>query len=240
METTFHSDEFLFAYPEGIQNNFWNFARKKIIFDWLQKHRINNVMDVGSDRGIVTEFLFRKGIIIRGAELGYTTPVNSSTVPIQYGVDASKISHHIAHKIAAVSMFDVIEHVDNPVHFMDNVMNHFANAKHIIITVPAMSELWSNFDVYYGHKKRYTLQDVHNEMEKINFSVIESRYFFHSLYYIIRLNNFISKKRSIQFKSPSGIGKIFHQFIGYVFYFESFFVPSIWKGSSIICIAKRK
>ena len=36
----------------------------------------------------------------------------------------------------------------------------FENAKHLVITVPARQELWTNYDVFNGHFKRYNLTDL--------------------------------------------------------------------------------
>ncbi len=236
METKFDKDEFSFAYPDGIENNYWHFARNKIILNVIKKYSIKNGLDVGSGRGIVTDYLFRNKISIKGVELGNTTPINNSNVPILYNADALSLTG----KFDAITLFDVIEHIEKPVQFMKELIFHFKDVEYLIITVPARKELWSNFDEYYGHFKRYELNTLKNELQEIGFEIIENQYFFHVLYFLIRLNNRISKKRKIQFIVPKGLRKVFHSFLGQLFFWEKFITPKKLVGSSIICIAKKK
>jgi len=241
METQYDQDHFQFNYPDGIENNYWNFARNKIILNTIKKYPVGNIVDVGAGRGIVTGYLHNHGISIRGFELGTTTPISNSNAPVIYNTDVLSIPKSDAKaNYNAVSFFDVIEHIENPVSFMKSILSHFENAEYLIIAVPSRKELWSNFDDYYGHFRRYNLHDLRNEVTQVGFEVLTCRYFFHSLYFAILLNNLIAKKRTIAFKPPTGIFKTINAFLGTIFYLEKFIVPGSWYGSSIICVARRK
>ena len=235
METQFDKDEFSFAYPDGIENNYWHFARNKFILSTIKKYPLKNILDVGSGRGIVTDHLFRNGIPIQGVELGNTTPISNSNVPIYYDTDALSLTG----KYDAITLFDVIEHIEEPVKFMKELVSHFKDVEYLIITVPARQELWTNFDDYYGHFKRYNLEIMKTEMKEVGFEVIENHYFFHALYFLIQLSNKISKKRNIQFNVPTSFIKMIHSTLGQLFYMEKYITPKKLVGSSIICIAKK-
>lgn len=238
-ETKFDTDEFTFAYPDGIEKNYWNLARNKTILNTINKFPNIKLLDVGAGRGIVTDFLFHHNIQINGVELGKTTPISNSNVPIYYNTDALQISNEISEQYNAISLFDVIEHIEDPMKFINNLLLNFKNVEYLIITVPARKELWTNFDEYYKHFKRYDLEMLSHEMKALDFEVVENRYFFHSLYALIRVSNFLTKKREIKFNVPKGIAKIFHSVFGQLFYLEKFFIPKYIYGSSIICIAKK-
>ncbi|HSH66783.1 MAG TPA: class I SAM-dependent methyltransferase [Bacteroidia bacterium] len=238
-ETKFDKDEFSFAYPDGIENNYWNLARNKIILDTIRKYPVGNVLDVGSGRGVVTDYLFKNKINIKGVELGSTTAISHSKVPIEYGTDALSFSEEISSGYTTITLFDVIEHIEDPVKFINNLIAHFKNVTCLVVTVPARMELWTNFDEYYGHYKRYDLDTIKHEMEKCGFELIENKYFFQPLYLMIALNNKISKTRSIQFNVPSGITKIMHKLIARILYLFRFISPGSLYGSSIICVAKK-
>src|SRR4030095_14626961 len=91
MDTEFDDDEFLFAYPDGIENNYWNKARNKIILDEVRKFPSGKIIDVGAGRGIVTGYLHKNGINIQGVELGNTSPVSHSNAPVFYNTDVMSI-----------------------------------------------------------------------------------------------------------------------------------------------------
>ena len=239
LETQFDKDEFSFAYPDGIENNYWNHARNRIILNTIKKYPVGNVLDVGSGRGIVTDYLFRNGISIRGVELGVTSAISNSNVPIEYDTDALSFSTEASSKYTTISLFDVIEHIEHPVTFIRNLTAHFKNLEYLIITVPARKELWTNFDEYYGHFKRYHLDDIKSEMKQCGFELIKYNYFFQLLYLMIWLNNKTSKKRNIRFNVPTGITRVMHTALAQLLYLSDFIAPGKLYGSSIMCVAKK-
>jgi len=239
METEFNSDENNFAYPDGIENTYWNKARNKIIFKTINKYPLLNVLDVGCGRGIVTGYLLKKGIQIEGIELGNTTPISNSKIPVKYNTNALSLPEELSNLYNTISLFDVIEHIENPEKFLHDLVSHFNNVEFLIITVPAHNELWTNFDEYYGHFKRYELSTIENELQKIGFDIIVNKYFFHTLYLLIKISNRFFKKREIQFNVPGRFLTLFNNVISQLFYWESILVPQKFYGSSIICIAKK-
>ena len=239
METQFDNDEFRYAYPDGIENNYWNQARNKIILNIIRKYPVDKVLDVGSGRGIVTDYLFKNKISIQGVELGNTTAISNSNVPIEYKTDALSFSDEVSSQFTTISLFDVIEHIEDPVNFIRNLTSHFKNVEYMVITVPARMELWTNFDEYYGHFRRYNLNNIRSEVTRCGFNVIKCSYFFQLLYFVIWVNNKISKKRNIQFSAPTGITKTIHKLLAQLLYISGLFMPQKLYGSSIICVAKR-
>ena len=238
-ETQFNDVEYDFAYPDGIEHSYWNTARNKIILNRIKAHHINHILDVGCGRGIVTSYLYNNQINISGVELGKTTPISNTNVPILFNTDAVTIPLEQANQIISISLFDVIEHIEYPVRFINGLVSHFKNAEYLVITVPALQSLWSNFDVYYGHYKRYDLEGINAVMKEAGFDVIENRYFFNSLALLMKLSSMVFKNRMIQFNVPHGIIKMVHAILGYLFYLEMLILPGNLPGSSIICIAKK-
>lgn len=237
--TQFNHDEYLFAYPDGIENNFWNYARNKTIHHWLKTIPHRKILDIGCGRGVVTDFLYRHSINITGVELGTTTPISSSGANILYGTNALQLDEATRTQFNTITLFDVLEHLENPVQFVKDLRAHFPSAEYLLLTVPARQELWSNFDEYYGHMQRYTPRLLKDELEQAGCTVIRQRYFFHSLYFVMKLNKMMKRERKIAFHAPGkGLTGLVHKFIGTFFYLESRSMPKKLKGSSIICIAK--
>ena len=80
--------------------------------------------------------------------------------------------------IEAISLFDVIEHIEYPIEFLNGLIAHFVNVKYIIITIPAEVELWTNFDVFYGHFKRYNFKSIDMDFKKCSANIIYKKKFF--------------------------------------------------------------
>ena len=240
METKFNEDQYEKTYPYGSENSYWNQGRNKTILNALQRYNIDNILDVGCGRGIVTTYLYENGLKISGVELGSTTPVKKTDCKIFYDTDVVNVPKEIRDKVKALSFYDVIEHIEDPKGFLSNIAGSYTNLEYIVVTVPARKELWSNFDDFYGHFRRYDLSMTKKLFEELNFEVVENRYFFHALYLVIRLNNLINKERGLDTAPPSGFAKTIHKVVGSLFYLERFFIPKSIYGSSVLCIAKKK
>ena len=241
MKTEFNTEQFSNAYADGMENSYWNLARKRIILKYLKKYNLSNILDVGCGRGIVTSYLYSTGIKITGVDLGDSSRVDNSTLTIYYNTDATKLEEKVRTSIETISLFDVIEHISDPVGFIKNLTQHFPNLKNLVITIPARKELWSNFDDYYGHFRRYDLQMIKKELEDSGFNLAFSRYFFHILYFLIRLNNLLVKNRDINFNPPKSTVSLFiNKIMATLFYLETMLIPGKFVGSSIICICSKK
>jgi hypothetical protein len=241
MNTEFNKDQFSNAYADGMENSYWNLARKRIILRYIKKYKLSNVLDIGCGRGIVTSYLYSAGIKISGVDPGNSSRVDKTSLTIHYNTDATALREELRASIETISLFDVIEHIAEPVAFIKNLTQHFPNLKNLIVTVPARKELWSNFDDYYGHFRRYDLEIIKTEVEESGFTLIFSRYFFHILYFLIRINNLIIKNRDINFNPPKGKLSLFiNKIMAILLYSETLMTPGEIIGSSIICICKKK
>lgn len=236
--TEFDKTQFDSVYPEGIQYNYWNIARNQTIYNVIKKYQLGEILDIGSGRGIVTDYLYKQKVNIQGVELGDIQPMNNSTVQIHYKTNVFEFDETLGNKIKCVSFFDVLEHLEDPVEFLKRVKKAFKNLEYLIITVPACDELWTNFDEYCNHYKRYSMQLLQSEVEEAGFKLIFSRYFFHTLYIAIMFTKRVLGQRAIQFKAPGILTRPFHFLLGQLFYWERHILPSQLKGSSLILVAR--
>ncbi len=238
IHTEFDNDEFSKAYPDGIQNDFWNTARNKIILHYLNKYKLDNILDVGCGRGIVTGYLQQHGKAITGVELGNTKPI-SEGLSIYYHTDAVTLPIEIRSKVQTIMFLDVIEHIEHPVDFIRGLIPAFPNLTHLLITVPARKELWSNYDEYYGHFRRYDLDMMAQTIKELDMQALTNTYFFHSLYMAFKLNNAVKKERNTTLHPPKGsLAKAVHGLIGWGLYQEALLLPRNTVGTSVLCVAK--
>ncbi len=240
MGTEFTSEQFSRAYPEGIEHTYWNRARNRVILRYAKRFKIESILDVGCGKGIVTSFLFNSGIDITGVDMGAPSQSGTGSCKIYYNTAAGNLPAELRNKIQIISLFDVIEHIENPREFLEQIVEGFPNLKYLLITVPGRNELWSNFDDYYGHYRRYTLESIGKEMGDCGFKIIFSRYFFHILYPLIRMNNMILKNRDLNIRAPKNrISLIIHKAASALFYLELFIIPGFIRGSSIIAVCAK-
>lgn len=240
VKSEFEREQFNLAYPDGVENNYWSKARNKIIFREIKKNGLRNdsFIEIGCGRGGVVKFLSNKGIDCFGVELAKINPHKGAENLIMTGKSALDLDQKIRYKYTVLMLLDVIEHIEEPISFLNQLLEHFPNIKTILITVPARQELWSNYDDFYGHFRRYDLKMTTDFFKSVNYKPV-SYYFFHSLFPPARLLLKFHKKRSIQISSPSGFMKIIHSIISYYFYIENLVLPKFWKGTSILGIGKK-
>jgi len=82
----------------------------------------------------------------------------------------------LAAKYDAIILFDVIEHIEDPVSFMTSALYHLKPGGHVFINVPALQSLYSKFDVAVGHCRRYNKGTLEAELAKAGIRKVDDRY----------------------------------------------------------------
>lgn len=238
LNTEFDQEEFHNAYPDGIENDFWNTARNRLVHHFAKKYGLKNILDVGCGRGITTNYIFSRGTMITGVELGICEPIEGDAT-IHYNTNAIHLPIHIRENIQAIILLDVIEHIKDPEEFIQELKEYYPGLKHLLITVPACKEIWSNYDEFYGHFRRYDLPMMESTMHNTGFSIVKQQYFFHPLYWMLKVQSLSKKDRQIKLSAPSSrLSKVAHKLIGNMLYLDARIVPGKLKGSSLICVAE--
>ena len=75
-------------------------------------------------------------------------------------------------------MLDVLEHLDDREKALTEVHRVLTPNGRLVLTVPAIASLWSQFDVDAGHYLRYNKRSIKKELESNGFEVIRMGYFF--------------------------------------------------------------
>ncbi len=75
-----------------------------------------------------------------------------------------------------VLMLDVLEHIAEERAALDRVVSLLRPGGHLVLTVPALPALWSEFDVLSGHHRRYTRKTLHRALRGAGLTVLELRY----------------------------------------------------------------
>jgi SAM-dependent methyltransferase len=200
------------AYPEGIEDGFWSLARNRIIERALRsavrqglRSPTGRILEVGCGPGIVVAALRSQGHDVWGVELGEPAVRAAAAPYVTVGTRAEDLDGSFRDSIETVLLLDVIEHVEDDVAFLASVLSACPRCRCVIVTVPARPEVWSNYDEYFGHFRRYTRETLDGALRQAGVQPVAVRYFFHALYLAARLINALGRKRTVSFARPSAL-----------------------------------
>lgn len=150
----------------------WWHARAKIVEKKIQLHYQNkliSILDVGCGWGVTLKYLEKAGHEVWGLDVGIDA-LNLLDEPgrrlILGDVENGRIPEEMEGKFDAVLALDVLEHLDFPENALKNLIKLTRPGGLIMVTVPAMMELWSEFDEIQGHRKRYEKHELTQLFEK--------------------------------------------------------------------------
>jgi len=208
--TTFDDEQYAAAYPDGMSQQYWQLARTSIVAKTLSQLESSNslMLEVGCGRGFMVDALRTKGFNVFGVELAEANVLPGAEEFVYSSTDALSLSRDFRESVRSILLLDVIEHIPDPVVFLNELKEHFPNARRFLLTVPARQEIWSNFDDYFGHHRRYDLDSAQDLAKTLDAKIVKARYFFHVLYFIARLIKSMGIKRSIRFTPPRGRAQI--------------------------------
>lgn len=140
-------------------HHWWFEGRRQILRDLLHTHLRPNgtrrILDVGCGTGGMFPLL---------SELGHVEGADGSAEAIAYATE--RFPAFTVHAVRlpdelpgadwdAITAFDVVEHLDEPVAALTTIREHLAPGGQVVVTVPAYQALWSHHDVVHHHKRRY-------------------------------------------------------------------------------------
>jgi hypothetical protein len=241
-QSQFNQEEFDLAYPEGIEHHYWNISRNFFILNFLKKRGLTNdpILEIGCGKGIVVAYLRKNNLNCWGVELADVQPINEAAAFVKMNTNATSLDITFTKEIKTIMFLDVLEHVENPTLFVNEILTYYPNVKNLIITVPARQEIWSNYDEFYRHYRRYNIPMVKQTMSELNFHVNYCHYLFHSLYLLAKIKFYYAHHRPIRNSAPTGIMKIMHWLIACYLIMEGLMLPGKTPGSSILCLATKK
>jgi hypothetical protein len=199
------------------------------------------VIDIGCGRGITVDFLRANGVNAIGVDMGTPQPIVPGVAPfLHLGQDAMALPLELRRQVRAMLLLDVLEHVPEPNPFLTALIDAFEQCVDVVITVPARQELWSNYDEYYGHFRRYDLRSVRSLFPNRLLKMTGARYAFRLLYPPVLGLNLLGRERAISIDPPTEKVRLLHRVIARYFDVESAIVPRWVPGTSLLVTLKRR
>ena len=178
-EASTYSDEKWEAMDALLDDSWWYRTRNFIILSELEiSQTVGTAWDIGCGSGVVSKFLNENGVATMGLEpsrQGAVLSARRGVVSFCASISELQLPDD---SLDLVTMFDVLEHVESRDAVLAEVRRVLKPGGRIILTVPAMTSLWSQFDVDGGHFIRYSKRSLRRELKQAGFVVTRIGYFF--------------------------------------------------------------
>jgi SAM-dependent methyltransferase len=227
-------------YPDGVERHWWQRARNHVILQQLRRHTDGGekILEVGCGRGLAVKYLSAAGIDIVGVEPSQTTAIAGAAERITFGITAEEMPIETRRGISVILLLDVIEHLPDPADFLRRLQASFPELETVLLTVPARRELWSNYDEFFGHYRRYDRKMIRQLAHDVSWRHVSSSYFLHAPYLPMLALSVLGLNRSVNMAVPVGMQGSMHDAVGLGFIAEYHLLPGWLVGSSIIsCLA---
>jgi len=206
--SAFRADQIAACYPDAIEQHFWVRVRNRMILGAVRAADAAEAaprrwLDIGCGPGVVLRALRASGIACDGVEPSPDPPPADVAEHIRSGVDCFQIPPLERAAYGGLLLLDVLEHIEDPVSFLKSVRRAYPNAHTLVATVPARAELWSNFDVHYGHYRRYDRASLLAELRASGFGQVQSRYAFRALYPVMGSFALLRRPRPVETRAPA-------------------------------------
>jgi 2-polyprenyl-3-methyl-5-hydroxy-6-metoxy-1,4-benzoquinol methylase len=88
-------------------------------------------------------------------------------------------------------LFDVIEHIEEPGHFLASALAHVKPGGWVFVNVPAVQALFSAYDEAAGHYRRYDRSSLTRALERAGLAITDMRYWGASLVPLLVLRSLL-------------------------------------------------
>ena len=161
-------------------NSYWFNHRNQVILLLINTYfNKREFLDIGGGNGFNSLSLQESIENVYMLEPGFQGCLNAQSRGVT-NIICSTLSDLIQESVSfdSIGLFDVLEHINDDIEFLNDINKVLENEGHLILTVPAFNFLWSKEDVDAGHYRRYKKKELVNKIENAGFSVEFSSYFF--------------------------------------------------------------
>ena len=183
----------LYRQIEHSSQFFWQRLRWSVVRGYLPSGRFE-LVDVGAGAGLLGSFLSRD---CPQSTYRFVEPITSlrEFLRTRYGVRADLADAPAFGNADFVALLDVLEHQSNDRAFMQELVAKMRRGSMLLLTVPAMPRLWSQWDVALGHFRRYEKSTLLDCLEGLPLRVDEISFLFPEMVPLARLRQ---RKRTIK------------------------------------------
>ncbi len=148
------------------------------IFDLARGHLAPEILEVGAGHGTFTEVLIDLGPVTAVEP----DPRGSKVLHDRFGADPAvsivggTLDDVPASGYGSAVMINVLEHIEDDEGALTSLRDLVDPGGHLVIWVPAFSQLYSPFDRKLGHFRRYRRADLQAVVRRAGLDVVDQRY----------------------------------------------------------------
>lgn len=201
-----------------------------------------SVLDVGAGSGFFSKIMLQRTKAIHATCLDIGYKENSVLMVVNKRQNFCREIEHTESDL--ILMMDVLEHIEDDVHFLKEYIDKCPSGSVFLISVPAFNFMWSKHDEFLNHYRRYTLRHLLSVVKGAGLKPIHSSYYFGFIFIIPLILRMFGKlfgrgknKQNSQMRNHSRLVNGLLRFICKVEL--PFFKYNKIVGLSIFCIAKK-
>lgn len=160
--------------------SYWFRHRNDVITHLVSKLSPNaTFVDIGGGNGCISNALQCAGIDVALLEPGPFGARQAKQRGIKTVIQSTlENAGFTRNSLPSAGLFDVLEHIQTDVEFLQTIHRHLQPSGLLYLTVPAYEFLWSKDDTYAGHFRRYTTRSLSARLEEAGFKMIFCSYLF--------------------------------------------------------------
>lgn len=171
-----------YANLEKVERTHWYYAGKRdIVKFWIQEtcgiHPNLRLLDCGAGSGAFAESLSKEMTVIAMDDHKESLEILERRIPRESVVCGSCTSIPFPEdSFEIVAALDVIEHIPNDNLAVNEMVRVLRPGGIMVVTVPAMMCLWSDWDESLHHQRRYSKKSLRNLFQIPNLEILHSAY----------------------------------------------------------------
>ena len=171
-------------YEFATEDHFWMKWRFRILQSIIPKeYSWGETLDIGCGNGVARkqiEECFNSSVSACDLNLRALSELSGGRGKLYfYNIHQREVEFR--EHFQTVLLLDVLEHIKEPVAFLDSVNFHLKPRGKVIINLPAFNFLYSGYDRVAGHSKRYTISLLRKELRQAGFILEDAVYWGASL-----------------------------------------------------------
>ncbi len=169
----YHAD--LYHGLGNLSNDFRNFNLTNLIASKIRK---GDVLDIGCGNGYLLGILGKKGIATYGIEPNKELITLAKRISPKARIFnmAGKDIYKLKRKFDAITMLDVLEHIEDDKSQLKKVHERLREKGKLILVVPCFKFLYGKRDENNGHYRRYSKKELLAKLDAAGFRIKELRY----------------------------------------------------------------
>ncbi|MGA2782991.1 MAG: methyltransferase domain-containing protein [Smithella sp.] len=233
----------------AIEKWYWWFqVRYRHVADILVKRDVAadaRVVDWGCGTGGFIEYLTAMRSFPRDGVVGFEPSdyarkiLNARGIPYTVPDLTRPFLDQIEKPVNAVTMLDVLEHVEKPAETLAYLRDGVAPGGCLVVLAPAFPHLWSEWDERLGHWRRYTIASLEREIKFGGWQVVTARYLFSAMYPVGFLRKHMIRTKKISEVEFPKVSERMNKFLTSFFSLEAR-MSMLPFGTSVSVVAIKK